>query len=69
VGVGKVTQQALARLSVKTFKDLRQIPVEILEKKFGERGTAMHLLSMGIDERDVKPEREVKSIGHLSRPL
>jgi len=24
----------------------------------------MHLLSMGIDERDVKPEREVKSIGH-----
>ena len=63
-GVGKVTQQALARLSVKTFKDLRQIPVEILEKKFGERGTAMHLLSMGIDERDVKPEREVKSIGH-----
>jgi len=63
-GVGKVTQQALARLSVKTFKDLRQIPVEILEKKFGERGTAMHLLSMGIDERDVEPEREPKSIGH-----
>ena len=63
-GVGKITQQALARLSVKTFKDLRQIPVEILEKKFGERGTAMHLLSMGIDERDVEPERETKSIGH-----
>ena len=63
-GVGKVTQQALARLSVKTFKDLRQIPVEILEKKFGERGTVMHLLSMGIDERDVEPGREPKSIGH-----
>jgi len=63
-GVGKVTQQALARLKVKTFKDLRQIPVEILEKTFGERGAAMHLLSMGIDERDVEPEREPKSIGH-----
>jgi len=63
-GVGKVTQQALARLSVKTFKDLRQIPVEILEKKFGERGTVMHLFSMGIDERDVEPGREPKSIGH-----
>lgn len=63
-GVGKVTQQALARLNVKTFKDLRQIPVEILEKNFGKHGAAMHLLSMGIDERDVEPEREPKSIGH-----
>lgn len=63
-GVGKITQQALARLNVKTFKDLRQIPVEILEKNFGKHGAAMHLLSMGIDERDVEPEREAKSIGH-----
>jgi len=63
-GVGKTTQQALARLNVKTFKDLRQIPVEILEKNFGKHGAAMHLLSMGIDERDVEPEREAKSIGH-----
>ena len=63
-GVGKITQQALARLNVKTFKDLRQIPVEVLEKNFGKHGAAMHLLSMGIDERDVEPEREVKSIGH-----
>ena len=53
-GVGKITQQALARLNVKTFKDLRQIPVEILEKNFGKHGAAMHLLSMGIDERDVE---------------
>jgi len=63
-GVGKITQQVLARLNVKTFKDLRQIPVEILEKNFGKHGASMHLLSMGIDERDVEPEREVKSIGH-----
>ncbi len=63
-GVGKVTQQALVRLNVKTFKDLRQIPVEVLEKNFGKHGAAMHLLSMGIDERDVEPEREPKSIGH-----
>lgn len=63
-GVGRVTQQALARLNVKTFKDLRQIPVEVLEKNFGKHGAAMHLLSMGIDERDVEPEREPKSIGH-----
>ena len=63
-GVGKTTQRALDRLDVKTFKDLRQIPVEILEKNFGKHGSAMHLLSMGIDERAVEPEREAKSIGH-----
>lgn len=63
-GVGKITQQALARLNVRTFKDLRQIPVEILKKNFGKHGAAMHLLSMGVDEREVEPEREIKSIGH-----
>lgn len=63
-GVGRVTEQALARLDVRTFKDLRQVSVEILEKTFGKQGTAMHRLAMGIDERDVEPEREAKSIGH-----
>ena len=63
-GVGKITQQALARLNVRTFKDLRQIPVEILKKNFGKHGAALHLLSMGVDEREVEPEREIKSIGH-----
>jgi len=35
-----------------------------LEKKFGKHGVKMHLLAMGIDERDVVPEDDVKSIGH-----
>jgi len=63
-GVGKVTQQALSRLSIQTFKDLRQVPVEVLEKKFGKHGSHMHQLSKGIDDRDVVTEHEVKSIGH-----
>ncbi len=63
-GVGKVTQQALSRLSIQTFKDLSQVPVETLEKKFGKHGSHMHQLSMGIDDRDVVTEHEVKSIGH-----
>jgi len=63
-GVGKVTQQALSRLSIQTFKDLSQVPVETLEKKFGKHGIHMHRLSMGIDDRDVVTEHEVKSIGH-----
>jgi DNA polymerase-4 len=63
-GVGKVTLAALSGLSVHTFKDLRQVPVEVLEKKFGKHGSHMHQLSMGIDERDVVSFHDVKSIGH-----
>jgi len=63
-GVGKVTQEALSRLSIHTFKDLRQMPVEVLEKKFGKHGIYMHQLSMGIDERNVVTLHDVKSIGH-----
>jgi len=63
-GVGKVTQEALAWLGIRTFKDLSQTPLEVLEQKFGKHGAHMHLLSMGIDERDVNPEHDVKSVGH-----
>jgi DNA polymerase-4 len=63
-GAGKVTQQALARLHVQTFKDLRQMPVEVLEREFGKQGLKMHQLAMGMDERDVEPHQDAKSIGH-----
>jgi DNA polymerase-4 len=63
-GVGKVTQETLAQLNIHTFKDLSQMPLEVLEKQFGKHGIKMHLLSMGIDERDVVPEHGAKSIGH-----
>jgi DNA polymerase-4 len=63
-GVGKVTQEAFSHLSIHTFKDLRQAPVEVLEQKFGKHGIHMHQLSMGIDERDVVTLHDVKSIGH-----
>jgi DNA polymerase-4 len=63
-GVGKVTQKALAQLNIHTFKDLSRVPVKVLERRFGEHGSKMHLLSMGIDERDVVPEHETKSVGH-----
>ena len=63
-GVGKTTQKALALLNVRTVGDLSRIPLEVLEAKFGKHGTHLHLLSIGIDEREVETEREVKSIGH-----
>ena len=63
-GVGKATQEALGRLDVQTFKDLSRLPVKLLERRFGRHGLKMHLLSMGIDERAVVPDQDVKSIGH-----
>ncbi len=63
-GVGKATQESLRRLNVKTFRDLSRVPVKLLERRFGKHGMKMHLLSMGIDERAVVPDQDVKSIGH-----
>jgi DNA polymerase-4 len=63
-GVGKVTQLSLSRLNIHTFRELRQTPVKVLDKKIGKHGVRIHLLAMGIDERDVIPDHDVKSIGH-----
>jgi len=63
-GVGKATQETLGRLNVRTFKDLSRVPVKLLERRFGIHGLKMHLLSMGIDERAVVPDQDVKSVGH-----
>lgn len=63
-GVGKVTQKAFARLNIHTFSDLQRMPVQFLERRFGKQGLKMHELSMGIDDREVVPFHEVKSMGH-----
>jgi DNA polymerase-4 len=62
-GVGKVTQAALHRMGVETIGDLKSIAVEVLARKFGKHGVLLHELSLGIDDREVVPEQEAKSIG------
>jgi DNA polymerase-4 len=63
-GVGKATQKALAMLGIRTIGDLSRFPADVLERNFGKHGTHLHLLSHGIDDREVEVIREVKSIGH-----
>lgn len=63
-GVGKVTQAVLRRMNIHTFKELSQVPIHVLERKFGSFGLKMHQLSMGVDDRKVTPHRDAKSIGH-----
>jgi DNA polymerase-4 len=62
-GVGRATQKALSLLSVRTIGDLSRLSPDLLERRFGKHGIHLHLLSQGIDSREVEPVREAKSIG------
>jgi DNA polymerase-4 len=63
-GVGPVTLEKLHGIGLKTVGDIANCQLRILELAVGE-GHARHLhdLSHAIDDREVEPEREAKSIG------
>jgi DNA polymerase-4 len=62
-GVGHVTNRELRSMGIETIGGLADTPIELIEAKFGELGTIMHQLSRGIDNREVVPNRQTKSIG------
>jgi DNA polymerase-4 len=61
-GVGKVTAAKLNKLGAQTCGDLRGWTMQELQHHFGSFGARLYDLSRGIDERDVCPSRERKSI-------
>jgi DNA polymerase-4 len=63
-GVGRQTQAGLYRLGIQTIGDLSRFPAQALKKNFGMNGAKMHALAKGIDDRDVIPASDAKSIGH-----
>ena len=63
-GVGRVTGEALDQLGIKTIRQLRNIPRESLDRRFGKMGEHVWNLARGIDNRAVVPDREAKSISH-----
>jgi DNA polymerase-4 len=63
-GVGKATRKILAHLGVRTIGDLSLLSSKLLVRKLGKQGLHLYLLAKGVDQREVEPEREVKSIGH-----
>jgi len=62
-GVGRVTCEQLKSMGVGTIGDLADMPLEIMESKFGELGRMIHEMANGIDNRKVTPNQEPKSIG------
>lgn len=63
-GVGPVTLEKLHRIGLRKVGDIAACELRVLQLALGE-GHAQHLyeLSSAIDDRDVEPEREAKSIG------
>ncbi len=62
-GVGRVAAQTLSHMGIKTIGQLAETPAHILQSRLGQTGKIIHQLANGIDNRDVVPNQEPKSIG------
>ena len=61
-GVGKVMLGKLQAIGIQTVGDLRALPREELEQRFGSFGGSLFRRARGIDERQVEPNQPVQSI-------
>src|ERR1700752_664222 len=61
-GVGKVNEEKLVKLGIKTVGELRSLERATLEQEFGRYGVRLYELARGIDENPVVPDRPTKSI-------
>jgi DNA polymerase-4 len=61
-GVGKVTQERLARDGLRTVGDIQRLEESALARRYGEEGLRLARLARGEDSRAVRPERETKSV-------
>jgi DNA polymerase-4 len=62
-GVGKVMAKALGDLGFTRIGQLQKAPREVLARRFGKHGQALHDLALGRDDRAVEPYGVPKSIG------
>jgi DNA polymerase-4 len=61
-GVGKVTEDRLTQLCLKTVGEIRALELAVLESNFGSHGRRLYELARGIDNGEVVPDRPTKSI-------
>ena len=61
-GVGKVTEERLGKLGLRTVGDVRARSLEDVQKLFGRYGQRLYELARGIDDNPVVPNRPTQSI-------
>lgn len=61
-GIGRVGEERLARLGVKTIGQLAAMEEAALARLFGKSGAFFRRLALGEDDRPVSSEREARSI-------
>ena len=61
-GVGKVTEEKLAKLGLRLVGEIRARTLEELRTHFGRYGQRLYELARGIDESPVVPNRPTRSI-------
>ena len=62
-GVGKVTAEKMKKMGLHTGADLKGLAEDDMVKHFGKAGRFYHQICRGVDDREVQPNRETKSIG------
>ncbi len=62
-GVGPVTAAKMASLGIVTGADLRDFGLDALLRHFGSSASYFHRAAHGEDDRPVRPDRPLKSVG------
>ncbi len=61
-GIGKVTAEKMKTAGIFRGEDLRKISLEDMIRRYGKAGDYYYHICRGIDQREVKPHRERKSV-------
>lgn len=61
-GVGKVTAAKMKAMGLHTGADLKKLSEPELIRHFGKPGKFYYQIVRGIDDREVQPDREIKSV-------
>lgn len=62
-GVGKVTAEKMKKMGIHTGIDLKKLTEAELVRHFGKAGKFYYKIVRGMDDREVQPHRETKSVG------
>ena len=61
-GIGRVTQEKFAKDGIRMIADLQRLGEVELMRRYGGEGQRLYRLANGIDDREIVPDRETKSV-------